>query len=242
MESVILAAGRGQRMEGVARPFYKPLLEINGIPLLVYAVEYASAAGALRVTVVVSPHNIDDVEKVLEPYIPWVRIIVQEEPLGPGHAALIGLDQVTEAKTMLLMSDNIMDSASVVLMATKCAVENKDAVGIRIVNPVQARRFTRVRCQDGGAFTYVEGTEIDEKDFWPGLDQRENVKVWCGPLIFDSAKCREVLRNEFALLETPEGELKIGPYLNKIIGEDAVLMDVQSMDVGIPSAYSELAK
>lgn len=242
MESVILAAGRGQRMEGVAKPFYKPLLEINGIPLLVYAAEYASAAGALRVTVVVSPHNIGDVEKVLKPYIPWVRIVVQEDPLGPGHAALVGLDQVTEDKTMLLMSDNIMDSAAVVSMATRCAIENKDAVGIRVVNPDQARRFTRVRCQDDGVLTYVEGGEIGEKDFWPGLGGSEKVKVWCGPLVFNSAKCRDVLRAEFALLDAQNSELKIGPYLNKIIGEDPILVDVQSMDVGIPSVYSELTK
>ena len=53
MEAVILAAGRGQRMEGLARPFYKPLLEVNGMSLVAYAVEYASASGAQRVTVVV---------------------------------------------------------------------------------------------------------------------------------------------------------------------------------------------
>jgi hypothetical protein len=90
--------------------------------------------------------------------------------------------------------------------------------------------------------TYVEGSEIDEKDLWPGLGDRENVKVWCGPLVFNSAKCRDILRAEFALLDAQNSELKIGPYLNQIIGEDPILADVQSMDVGIPSVYSELTK
>jgi GTP:adenosylcobinamide-phosphate guanylyltransferase len=41
-------------MEGLAKPFYKPLLEINGMPLVAYAVEYASASGVERVRVGVS--------------------------------------------------------------------------------------------------------------------------------------------------------------------------------------------
>lgn len=238
MESVILAAGRGQRMEGVAKPFFKPLLEINGMPLVAYAAEYASAAGASRVTVVASSNNADDIERALKNYASWITVVVQPNPTGPGDATLIGLENCTEESVILLMSDNIMNSNAVSQMATKAMVERIDAVGVLHVPVEKAGRFTRIRTDKQGTHTFVEGIEIEDSDeSLPGIST-----VWCGPLIFDRKIAIETLKTAKQTQAANLSEFKIGPHLNNIIRKDALLIDVSAMDVGIPSAYTEQLK
>lgn len=234
MEAVILAAGRGQRMEGLAKPFYKPLLEINGMPLVAYAVEYASASGVERVTVVASSANYNDISEALSSYSKWVRLVVQEEPAGPGHATMIGLSDAVHDQTMLLMSDNVMDQDIVVDMAFNSRVNQTDAIGVRTVTLEQASRFTRIQHahSDNENYKFVEGTAVGIDDIW--IDG--NVKVWCGPVVFQTSRAFDVLSNEWANRKE-SSEMKIGPYLNTIMRWPTHLYDVKAFDVGIPSAY-----
>ena len=238
MEAVILAAGRGQRMEGLAEPFFKPLLELNGIPLLGYALKYAEVAQAEHVTVVVSPSNRLVIEHVTDEYNDWVSLAVQEQPFGPGHAAMIGLEHVKTTKTMLLMSDNIMNVDTVIDMAATANERDCDAVGIRLVEPDHSSRFTRIRLRPSGLYVYVEGTEVSDDDIWP---LTKEVAVWCGPLIFDSEKAHSVLSRAFlnANIASSSAELKIGPYLDQIMNVETQLFNVEAFDVGIPSEYIE---
>jgi len=237
LEAVILAAGRGQRMEGLAKPFYKPLLEINGMPLVAYAIEYASAAGAELVTVVTSTSNHDDIAEAVSSYSRWARLVVQEEPAGPGHATLVALLEAEFEQTMLLMSDNIMNQNEVVEMAMHSRITGTDAVGVRTVTPEQASRFTRIQDKksDKSKYTFVEGTPIGEEDTW---HDGSGVKVWCGPLIFDTGTAIRVLADAWIGRDHDNvSEMKIGPHLNKIMLKDPQLFDVAAFDVGIPSAY-----
>jgi GTP:adenosylcobinamide-phosphate guanylyltransferase len=62
VDTVILAAGRGARLNGIAAPFHKPLLIVNGMPLIVQLVRAAHATfrgsdETARVVVVVAPEN-----------------------------------------------------------------------------------------------------------------------------------------------------------------------------------------
>jgi choline kinase len=235
MEAVVLAAGKGQRMEGFAKLFFKPLLEINGMPLIAYAVEYASAAGATKVTVVAAKSNIEDIEQALKMYASWVTTIVQHEPTGPGDAALIGLENTVDKSVMLLMSDNIMNSNAVSMMATRAVIEDIDAVGVLHVPISKAGRFTRIRRGTNGALKYVESVEVSHLDeTGPGV-----ATVWCGPLIFKRDTAINVLRREKINAVKDAKEFKIGPYLNEIMRKGALLVDVGAMDVGIPAEYTQ---
>jgi UTP-glucose-1-phosphate uridylyltransferase len=244
MDAVILAAGRGQRMLGHSMPFFKPLLEVNGITLLAYAAEYAAAAGAEKTVVVVSPHNITQVKKVLEPYSSWIQIVVQDEPWGPGHAALVGINALADSKrVMLLMSDNIMDQEKVVDMAVTTEISNSNAVGTRTVPRTQAKRFTRVRerWSDGvsrdAMYEFVEGIDLDDNDFIDPTAQMPAAKVWCGPVVMDTQRARLTLSREWDSRGQIAGELKIGPYLTEILRHPTYLFDVNAMDVGVPAAF-----
>lgn len=236
MEAVILAAGKGQRMKGISKPFFKPLLEINGIPLIAYAVDYALEAGATHVVVVVSPKNEKAMLKVLARYSTRVSVAIQHKPLGPGDAALIGLRRVGGDTAMLLMSDNLMNTDKVKQLAAACSEHETSGIGVRVVSLEQASRFTRVRNLGQGEYSYVEGVELSNEDIWPGTDK---VYVWCGPLIFKTTAALLTLQSASASQGDKDVELKIGPYLAKILGSYVTIADVDAMDVGIPSAYLE---
>jgi len=113
--AVIPAAGRGTRMRPATRVVPKALLTVVDRPAIQYAVEEAARAGAREAVVVV---DLDTGHLVaqhfsLEGPLPGLeeihlRPVVQEEPLGLGHA-------VNEAKHMVggrpffcLLSDNIV--------------------------------------------------------------------------------------------------------------------------------------
>lgn len=234
MEAVILAAGRGQRMEGLARPFYKPLLEVNGMSLVAYAVEYASASGAQRVTVVVSSANRNDIAAALSSYSTWVQFVVQDAPAGPGHAAMVGLQNANDDQTMLLMSDNVMDQDTVASMALDSQMKNSDAIGVQTVPLSQSGRFTRIQRRRGfdGQYIFVEGGSVGEDDVWSG----QHAKVWCGPVIFQTGRALKVLSDEWSN-HSQSCEMKIGPHLNAILRHPVYLYDVKAFDVGIPTAY-----
>lgn len=244
VDAVILAAGRGQRMLGYTAPFFKPMLEVNGITLLAYAVEYAAAAGAERTVVVASPHNKEQVANVVKPYASWVQVVTQEEPRGPGHAVLTGVSAIDDSrKVMLLMSDNIMKQEKVVELAITAQTLNADAVGVRTVLAEQASRFTRIRAKwaDGvarqHAYEFAEGVALVDRDYTAGDNGRLSSLVWCGPVIADTKRVSTVLQREWSRAAGASEELKIGPYLTEILRYPTYLLDVDAMDVGVPAAF-----
>ena len=67
MDLIILAAGRNERLHGTVPAFMKPLLLVDGQPLIVRLVREALDAGVLetydevgRVIVVAAPQNVGD--------------------------------------------------------------------------------------------------------------------------------------------------------------------------------------
>ncbi|MFQ6017567.1 MAG: bifunctional UDP-N-acetylglucosamine diphosphorylase/glucosamine-1-phosphate N-acetyltransferase GlmU [Kiloniellaceae bacterium] len=75
---VVLAAGLGTRMKS-ARP--KALHKIAGRPMLRHVLDVVAALSPERIVVVIGP----EMEEVAAAAAPW-RTVVQDEPLGTGHA------------------------------------------------------------------------------------------------------------------------------------------------------------
>ena len=83
---LILAAGQGTRMRS-ATP--KVLHELCGLPMVLWPVRAALAAGAGRVVVVDSP------VRAIEPVLPQgVELAVQPEPNGTGGAVVAAIEQL----------------------------------------------------------------------------------------------------------------------------------------------------
>ena len=113
--AVIPAAGRGTRMRPATRVVPKALLTVVDRPAIQYAVEEAARSGAKEAVVVVdfdaghliAQHfNIEGPLPGLEDI--QLRPVVQQEPLGLGHAVNVAAEIVGDRPFFCLLSDNIV--------------------------------------------------------------------------------------------------------------------------------------
>lgn len=113
--AVIPAAGRGTRMRPATRVVPKALITVVDRPAIQYAVEEAARAGAKEAVVVV---DLDAGYLIAQHFkiggaLPGledirVRPVVQEEPLGLGHAVYEAAEMVGDRPFFCLLSDNIV--------------------------------------------------------------------------------------------------------------------------------------
>jgi len=87
MYSIILAAGKGTRMGEMDRP--KVCLEIEGVPVIVRAIETYARCGIEQHIVVVGDRA-DEVKATVRKRFPNAVFVHQPEPRGTGHAARCG--------------------------------------------------------------------------------------------------------------------------------------------------------
>ncbi len=122
--AVIPAAGRGTRMRPATRVVPKALITVVDRPAIQYMVEEAARAGAKEAIVVVdldAGHLVAQHFSIEGP-LPGledirVRPVVQEEPLGLGHAVSAAAEMVADRPFFCLLSDNIVRPGQDVLPA-----------------------------------------------------------------------------------------------------------------------------
>lgn len=220
MRSIVLAAGRGERLNGVAAAFHKPLLIINGRPLIVDVVQKACSVSE-HCTIVCAPQNVAAICELVEA----ARVqggthsyTIQPSPRGPGDAvvqALITGHELTDEPVLILMADNVLSTNDVCLAVELFKPDNIVVATRRVMTRDEASRFTRVH-KDG---TTREG---------PAEDGWSN-RVWCGPLVVPEKDLWYTLTAHYG----EEPELKIGKYLG---GMGAITtFDSDAVDVGVPS-------
>jgi bifunctional UDP-N-acetylglucosamine pyrophosphorylase/glucosamine-1-phosphate N-acetyltransferase len=83
----VIAAGRGTRMRPVSDRWPKPVLPIDGRPVVVTLVHALAAAGCGEI-VVVTGHLAEQVEELVAPLPYPVRFARQPEPLGSADAVV----------------------------------------------------------------------------------------------------------------------------------------------------------
>ena len=84
-DAVVMAAGLGKRLRPLTERFAKPVLPIDGRPVVVALVHELARAGVDRVTVVTG-HLAEQVEKLLAVAPVELRFVRQPEPLGSADA------------------------------------------------------------------------------------------------------------------------------------------------------------
>jgi glucose-1-phosphate thymidylyltransferase len=91
VEAVVMAAGEGRRLRPLTERFAKPVLPIDGRPVIVTLLHELRAAGIGRVTVVTG-HLAEQVERLLDGFPLELRFVRQPEPLGSADAVRRGLE------------------------------------------------------------------------------------------------------------------------------------------------------
>jgi hypothetical protein len=88
VEAVVIAAGEGRRLRPLTERYAKPVLPIDGRPVIVTLLHELRAAGIGRITVVTG-HLAEQVESLLDGLD--VRFVRQSEPDGSADAVRRGL-------------------------------------------------------------------------------------------------------------------------------------------------------
>lgn len=136
--AVIPAAGRGTRMRPATKVVPKALITVVDRPAVQHVVEEAARAGATEVILVVdldAGHLIHQ-HFVSDGRLPGlehvrVRVVVQEEALGLGHAVWETAEAVRDRSFFCLLADNIVRPGGDVLPQLAAAAGENSAVCLR---------------------------------------------------------------------------------------------------------------
>lgn len=151
---VILAAGRGTRMKS-AMP--KPLHRLAHKLMLGYVIDAYRKAGAKEIVVVISP---DDT--ITPNLFPNVKMIIQQEQKGTGHAALIGLSGIEKPvdKIIMALGDMPFIQPETIVKLAKC----DNAVTVLAMRPDDPAKYGRLIVENNILEKIVEYKDANDRE------------------------------------------------------------------------------
>jgi bifunctional UDP-N-acetylglucosamine pyrophosphorylase/glucosamine-1-phosphate N-acetyltransferase len=199
MDAVILAAGLGTRLRPHTLHTPKPLLPIQGRPILDWTL--GALPGAVNRVVVVVHYLAEQVESYLQSqkHFPAWQTVFQDQPRGTGDALLRCRDQLHSGHFLVLNGDDLFGARDLARLADCPA-------GVLVHAVDEPRKF-------GIVFVKPDGTleKLVEK---PALDGRRLANT--GAYVFP----RSVFDNELKL--SPRGEYEITDYVTTLAARKPV--------------------
>lgn len=149
-KAVILAAGRGTRMKSLTDDCPKPMLRVDGRPLLAHVIERMEEAG-VREVLVITGYRAELVEEYFGRHPPvhaQISYRLQQPQNGTGSAALLGREFAGADPVLLTFGD--------ILVAAQIYRDLAD--GLEGAEAVLALKEVDDPCQ--GAAVYTEGERV----------------------------------------------------------------------------------
>jgi bifunctional UDP-N-acetylglucosamine pyrophosphorylase / glucosamine-1-phosphate N-acetyltransferase len=210
---LILAAGQGTRMHSRTP---KVLHELCGLPMLLWPVRAALAAGAARVVVVDSP------ERALEPVLPeGVELAVQQTADGTGGAVAAAIAHLDEGSAagdegpVLVLSGDVPLLSAGAIGELAAAHERSGAAATMVTSVVDdPSGYGRVVRDEAGSVLRVVETKTSGDATAADLQIRE---VNAGIYAFDAAALRSALPR--LSVDNAQGELYLPQVLDVLRGE-----------------------
>lgn len=167
MDALIIAAGYGSRLRALAQS--KPLVEVNGVPLIELGIRQAARAGAQKV-VVATGHEAERLESFLADLARRSGIEIEAARVADwsvpnGYSVIAGASRIA-GDYLLLMADHIFDSSILERLAGQGAASRGVTLAIdrRLDNPlVDPDDATWVETRPGG-FIRAIGKRIAHHD------------------------------------------------------------------------------
>ena len=183
LTAVVLAAGRGRRMCS-AKP--KILHELGGRPLLGHVLDAARAAEAERILLVTAPGT-EEVAAYAESEGATPGAIVQDPPLGTGHAVMAARARLPQAgDVVVLFADTPFLAASTIARLVRRRRQSGAAVAVLGMEPEEPGAYGRLVERDGKLTAIVEAAQADEAT-------RAIRLVNSGVMAFDAARLPALL-------------------------------------------------
>lgn len=178
---IILAAGKGKRMES---PLPKVVHPVLGVPMVIMVVRRAIEAG-LESPIVVVGYGRESVIPLLElEGVPWA---VQEEQLGTAHAVVCGMEDVTADSVTVLLGDVPLLKSSTVSELEESRRKAGAAIAVLSTCPPDPSGYGRI-IRNGDLLQAI----VEERDCT--AQQLEIGEINTGLMSFDGAVLSELLR------------------------------------------------
>jgi UDP-N-acetylglucosamine diphosphorylase / glucose-1-phosphate thymidylyltransferase / UDP-N-acetylgalactosamine diphosphorylase / glucosamine-1-phosphate N-acetyltransferase / galactosamine-1-phosphate N-acetyltransferase len=168
LRAVVMAAGEGRRLRPLTERWPKPLLPIDGRPVLATLLRELALAGIQDVTVVVG-HLGEQVEALIGQGAAWelqIRIVNQPEPLGSADAVRRALEAGVAPGLLVTAADTLFSTGDLGRAAGTWLGSGADA-GLGVRRGGGAER-TPVRVEDGAvvALGGERATELTAAPLW----------------------------------------------------------------------------
>ncbi len=233
---LILAAGQGTRMRS-ATP--KVLHELCGLPMVLWPVRAALAAGAGRVVVVDSP------QRALEPVLPdGVELAVQERPNGTGGAVAAAIGKLGSsagsagadagAPVVVLSADvPLIDAAAITTLVVAHTEAGAAATMATTILDDPSGYGRVVRGADGAVQRVVETKEQGDST----QAEREIREVNTGIFVFAADALERALPRLSA--ENAQGELYLPQVLDLLRADGATVAAHVIDDAGMVAGVND---
>jgi len=196
LDAVILAAGLGTRLRPYTEHTPKPLLPVQGKPILHWILR-ALPREVNKVYIVVH-YLAEQIENWLQhqTQIPAYQVVRQKQPRGSGDALLACKPYVTSPSILVLNGDDLYAASDLRILA-------RYAFGLLGYPVEQPRAFGILRLKGDGTLA-----ELVEKPDWPG-PQLANIGAYILP--------RSILDIQPNL--SPRGEYELTEMVNRLAQE-----------------------
>ena len=158
LAAIVLAAGKGTRMRS---PRPKVLHAIANRPMLAHVLDALAPLNPQREVVVLAP-GMDVVAKFVAPR----PIVVQDPPLGTGHAVMAAraaLDGFAGDVLILYADTPLITTATLRRLQTALHEPVEAAIAVLAFRPDQPAEYGRVVLDDDGVAAVVEYRDADER-------------------------------------------------------------------------------
>jgi NDP-sugar pyrophosphorylase family protein len=230
MKAVLLAAGKGTRMQGLCEELPKPLLPVANRPVLAHTLAQLEAAGVSDVLLVVG-HQAERLREALGARCGGVRLdyIVQHDPKGTGQAAALG-ERFAAGEPFVLMFGDIVTSRRHLPDITRLYAAERPAAVLSV------RYF---RDPASGGAVYVDGTRVTRIVERPAPGETVTHYINAGIFVFPPVLF-DLLRQ---VKLSPRGEYELTDAIRMLIerGDTVRAYDLTGFWVNVtdPATYLE---
>lgn len=184
MKAIVLAAGKGTRLQTHDDDLPKVMRAAHGKPLLSYVLSGIDFVDPKNITIVVGYKK----QQVMD-YFDRYNFAEQTEQLGTGHAVMAACDTLAQASQVLVCcGDMPLIKRDTYMALSKTHLKNGNACTILTGTCDLPLPYGRIiRDADGGFLEVVEEKDCDER-------QQKIAELNSGVYIFDSHMLLEALR------------------------------------------------
>jgi NDP-sugar pyrophosphorylase family protein len=222
MQAIVLAAGEGVRLRPYTQLIPKPLMTINGIPLLTFHIDKLNSLGIPNEKIiVVASHLKKEVIGFLNRFHKGVKVVEQGEKKGTAAAVSYAKHLINENEIVIVYGDTIFEDD------LKDFIKEENAIGVYEVEDVS--RFGKIIEENGFLKEIREKSEVGRGFIFAGLIKTKKEFLEEAEKVKQNEKSKEYYLTDAITSFNREFPFKVYPLKGKWldIGKEESLIEAR---------------